>query len=123
METNNSNFQRQVEKFYQLTVYARWLFILCCWLTLGTYALWQMRREIALLFDYFTWAAVRYGLIFNLLPAFCLSFCIGITVSVLLWQSRNIIWGLPAQERKYLEKQVNKILAVGRKHPLWKWIE
>jgi hypothetical protein len=123
METNNSNFQRQVEKLYQLTVYARWLFILCCWLTLGTYALWQMRREIALLFDYFTWAAVRYGLIFNLLPAFCLSFCIGITVSVLLWQSRNIICGLPVQERKYLEKQVNKILAAGRKHPLWKWIE
>jgi hypothetical protein len=122
MGTNNSNFQRQVEKLYQLTVYARWLFILCCWLTLGTYALWQLKHEIALLFDYFTWAAVRYGLMFNLLPAFCLSFCIGITVSVLLWQSRNIIWGLPAKERKYLEKQVTKILAAGRKHPLWKLI-
>jgi hypothetical protein len=123
METSNSQFQRQVKKFYRLTVYARWLFILFCWLTLGTYAIWELRHEIGLLFDYFTWSAVRYGLIFNIIPAICLIFCIGITVAVLVWQSRNIIWGLPYQEKQQLEKKVARILVAGKKHPLWKWIQ
>jgi hypothetical protein len=122
MGTTNSDFQRQVAKLHQLTVYARWLLVLFCWLTLGTYAIWGLRNEIALWFDYFTWSAVRYGLMFNFIPAICLAFCIGMTVSVLVWQSRNIIWGLPAQERKQLEKQVERILATGSKHPLWKSI-
>jgi uncharacterized Tic20 family protein len=122
METSNSQFQRQVKKFYRLTVYARWLFILFCWLTLGTYAIWGLRHEISLWFDYFTWSAVRYGLMFNIIPAICLIFCIGITVSVLVWQSRNIIWGLPSQEKQQLEKQVERILVAGNKHPLWKWL-
>lgn len=118
----NSDFQRKVNRLYQLTVYARWLFIATSWLTIGVYGLWGLRDEISLWFDYFTWSAVYYGFHFNLIPTLCLAFCIGITIAVLVWQSRNLIWGLPVQEKRQLEKQVKKILNRGAKHPLWKWI-
>lgn len=117
-----ADFQQKVERLYQLSVYGRWLFVVASWLTLGIYALWSLREEIAIALDYFTWAAVYYGLHFNFVPTLCLAFCIGVTVSVLVWQSRNLIWGLPAEEKRRLEKQVTRILAKGNKHPLWKWV-
>ncbi|WP_229639896.1 hypothetical protein [Waterburya agarophytonicola] len=117
-----SDFQQKVHRLHQLSIYLRWLVVLSSWLTLGIYAIWNLREEIALCLDYFTWAAVYYGLHFNFLPTLCLAFCIGMTVSVLLWQSRNAIWGLPEVEKRKLEKQVQKINARGKKHPLWKWI-
>ena len=122
MTKYQSDFQQKVARLHRLTVYARWSFVLINWLTLGTYALWNLKEEIALWFDYFTWAAVYYGFYFNLLPTLCLAFCIATTLSVLIWQSRNIIWGLPKQEQRQLERQVEKILASRGKHPLWKWI-
>ena len=122
MSMNQSDFERKVAKLHRLTVYARWLFVAVSWLTLGSYALWHLRAEIALWFDYFTWAAVYYGFHFNPIPTICLAFCVGITVSVLIWQSRNIIWGLPIDEQRQLERKVKKIQAKGKKHPLWKWI-
>lgn len=123
MKVDRSDFERKVAKLHRLTVYGRWLFVLVSWLTLGVYALWNLKEEIALWFDYFTWAAVYYGFHFNFLPTLCLTFCVATTISVLIWQSRNILFGLPAQERRQLEKQVKKILARGNKHPLWKWIQ
>ena len=117
-----SDFQHKVAKLHQLNIYTRWIFILFCWLTLGVYALWNLKEEIALCFDYFTWAAVYYGLHFNFLPTLCLAFFVATTLSVLVWQSRNLIWGLPSQEQRELEKRVERILAQGKKHPLWKWI-
>ena len=122
MSINQSDFERKVVKLHRLTVYARWLCVAVSWLTLGSYALWHLRAEITLWFDYFTWAAVYYGFHFNPIPTICLAFCVGITVSVLIWQSRNIIWGLPAHEQRQLERTVKKIQAKGKKHPLWKWI-
>ncbi|MBE9044445.1 hypothetical protein IQ255_08520 [Pleurocapsales cyanobacterium LEGE 10410] len=122
MTQHQSEFQQKVAKLHRLTVYARWTFVLISWLTLGTYALWNLKEEIALWFDYFTWAAVYYGFHFNLIPTLCLAFCIATTLSVLIWQSRNIIWGLPKQEQRQLERQVTKILASRGKHPLWNWI-
>lgn len=122
MTNNQLDFKQQVTKLHQLTVCGRWLFVLVSWLTLGSYALWQLKSEIALWFDYFTWAAVYYGFHFNFIPTLCLVFCVANTVSVLVWQSRNIIWGLPASERRQLERQVTKIQAIGKKHPLWRWI-
>ena len=116
------DFQHQVARLHQFTIYARWIFVLVCWLTLGTYALWNLREEIAICLDYFTWAALYYGLHFNFVPTICLSFCIASTISVLVWQSRNLIWGLPKQEQQQLENRVEKILTRGEKHPLWKWI-
>lgn len=123
MIKDRSDFQQKVDKLHRLTIYGRWLFVSICWLTLGTYALWNLKEEIALVFDYFTWAAVYYGFHFNLVPTLFLAFCVGSTVSVLLWQSRNIIWGMPASERRQLERQVKKIMTRGKKHPLWKWIQ
>ena len=117
-----SNFQQKVDRLYKLSIYSRWLIVVFSWLTFGLYAIWNLREEIALCLDYFTWAAVYYGLHFNFLPTLCLAFCIGTTVSVLVWQSRNTIWGLPDIEKRKLENKVKKILAKGTKHPLWKWI-
>lgn len=122
MSKIQSDFQHQVTRLYLLSIYGRWLFVAVSWLTLGVYALWNLREEIAICLDYFTWAALYYGLHFNFVPTLCLAFCIGVTVSVLVWQSRNLIWGLPADEKRQLERQVKKIVAKGKKHPLWKWI-
>ena len=116
------SFKQKVDKLYKLSIYGRWLLVVFSWLTLGLYAIWNLQEEIAISLDYFTWASVYYGLHFNFLPTLCLAFCIGVTVSVLSWQSRNVIWGLPEIEKRKLEKRVNKIMARGSKHPLWKWI-
>ncbi len=123
MSINQSDFEKKVAKLHQITVYGRWLFVLVSWLTLGSYALWNLRAEISLWLDYFTWAALYYGFHFNFVPTLCLSFCVGVTISVLIWQSRNIIWGLPEDEQRQLARKVEKIQAQGKKHPLWKWIK
>jgi len=115
-------FQQRVERLHRLTVYGRWLFVSGLWLTVGTASLWALRDRIALMFEYFTWASVKYSLIFSPLPALGLAICIGMTVGVLLWQSRNLLWGLPARERKQLERQVCQICQQGRSHPFWKII-
>jgi len=117
-----SDFQHKVGKLYKLSIYSRWLVVVSSWLTFGAYAIWSLRSEIALCLDYFTWASLYYGLHFNFLPTVCLAFCVGITISVLVWQSRNLIWGLPEFEQRKLEKRVKKIMTKGTKHPLWKWI-
>lgn len=122
MSKSPQNFPHQAAKLYQIWIYGRWLFVVCSWLTLGSYALWNLRAEIAIVQDYFTWAAVYYGLHFNTIPTLCLAFCIGTTVAVIVWQVRNLIWGLPSVEQRKLFKQVEQIQTTGRKHPLWKWI-
>ncbi len=123
MTPSHPQYQRQVEKLHRITVYGRWLVVILCWLTFGAYGIWGLRQEIALWLDYFTWTAVRYGIAYNPLPSLCLAFCIGMSTSVLVWQSRNIIWGLPIRERYRLEQQVKRIMAKGPNHPLWKWIK
>jgi hypothetical protein len=115
-------FQLQVEKLHRLTVYSRWLVVGLLWISVGSFSLWGLRYPISLLQEHFTWAAVRYGLYFNPLPTFGLSLCIGVTTSVLFWQSRNILLGLPKQEQRRLEQQVGRIRQQGPSHPLWKWV-
>lgn len=122
MEQLDFDLQRKVEKYYQLTIYGRWIFIAALWLTLGVYSFWNLRQEIARCLDYFTWSAVYYSLAFNLVPTLCLSICIGTTLGTLLRQSCHILWGLSDKEKYYLTKKVEKILATGSSHPLWKWI-
>ena len=122
MKSLDPNFERKVRKLYRLTIYFRWIVVLFSWLTFGVYGIWGLRSEISLWLDYFTWAALRYGLAFNIIPTICLAFCIGMTISVLVWQSRNIIWGLPAQEKQDLERKVQRILAKGKRHFLYKWL-
>ena len=116
------NFQAVVQRLHKLTVYGRWLTVLGLWLTVGSVSLWSLRYPISLLRDYFTWAAVRWALVFQPLPALGLGLCVAMTIAVLVWQSRNILVGLPRLERQRLEKQVLKIREQGSSHPLWKWV-
>ncbi|PSB02697.1 hypothetical protein [Merismopedia glauca] len=115
-------FEAQLEKLHRLSVYGRWLTVLLLWLSVGAGSLWQLRYNIGLLQENFTWAAVRYGLLFNPLPTIGLSVCIGMTAAVLVWQSRNILYGLSEPEQKRLVQQVRQIRHQGRSHPLWRWI-
>ncbi|MEY3866603.1 MAG: hypothetical protein ACRCT1_03915 [Microcoleaceae cyanobacterium] len=115
-------FQGQVQKLHELTVYTRWLVVILLWLTVGIFSLWGLRDEIALWLQFFTWAAVRYGLAYHRLSAIGLGLCIGMTLGVLIWQSRNILWGIPVKDKARLEQQARYILQQGSSHPLWNWI-
>ncbi|MBC7970829.1 MAG: hypothetical protein H7Z11_12015 [Verrucomicrobia bacterium] len=115
-------FQQDVERLYRLTLYGRWGVVVILWLTIGLLSLWGLRYPISLLLDYFTWAAVRYGLAFNRLPAIGLATCIGFTVAVLLQQSRNELFGLSQRDQQRLEQQVQRIRLQGSSHPLWRFV-
>ncbi len=119
---NDPHFKHQVRKLHQLTIYGRWLVVALLWLSIGALSLWGLRAEIALWQQHFTWAALRYGLAYNRLPTLGIGLCIGMTTAVLVWQSRNILWGISQEEQKRLEKQVRRIRQQGSSHPLWKWI-
>jgi hypothetical protein len=116
------DFAEQVQKLHQFTVYGRWLFTACSWLIIAPFCLWDLRTEISLWQQYFTWVALRYAIIFHPLSSLGLSFCISVTASVLVWQSRNILWGLPLEEKDRLKKQVYRIRQQGSTHPLWRWV-
>lgn len=122
MTNPDPSLKRQVQRLHKLSVYGRWVFVVACWLSLGSLGIWGLRGEISLWQEHFTWAAVRYGLVYNRLPTFCLVFCVAITVAVLVWQSQTILRGISTREKQRLEKQVKKIRASGPTHPLWKWI-
>lgn len=115
-------FANEVERLHQLTVGVRWLIVGCLWSTIGLLSLWGLRGELALWRQYFTWTAVRYGLAYNPLAAIGLGLCLGLTVATLVWQSRNILWGLPRTERHRLIQQARRIHRQGPSHPLWKWV-
>ena len=115
-------FKQQLQRLHRLTVYGRWLFVILLWVSIGFLSLRGLRLEIVLWRQYFTWVAVRYGLYYNPVSTVGLAFCIGMTVSVLVWQSRNILMGLPRPEIRRLEQQVCRIRQQGPSHPLWKWV-
>ncbi|MFM7407194.1 MAG: hypothetical protein ACKO3K_11160 [Cuspidothrix sp.] len=116
------NFTQQVQKLHRLTVYGRWLFVVGLWVFIAPFCIWDLQTAISLLYQYFTWVALRYMIIFHPLSSLGLSFCIAMTTSVLVWQSRNILWGLPLEEQQHLQKQVYRIRQQGSSHPLWKWV-
>jgi hypothetical protein len=113
----------QMQKLHQLTVYGRWFFVLLLWLSIAPWSLWSLRSEIFLGRDYFTWVLVRYAIVYNRLPIFALGFCVAMTTAVLVWQSRNILFGLPKAEKQRLQQQVIRISQQGQSHPLWKFIK
>ncbi len=114
--------KRQMQRLYQLSVYGRWLVVGVLWLAIAPICLWQLRGELSLWRQHFTWTAVRYAIAYNRLPSLGLAFCIAITTAVLVWQSRNILLGIPTAEENRLRKQVLKITRQGRSHPLWRWV-
>lgn len=115
-------FRQQVQSLHQLTVYARWLFVCLLWISIGSLSLWGLRYPISLLSEYFTWSGLRYSLFFYRWPTLGLAVCIAMTISVLSWQSRNILLGIPENELRKLEQQVQRIRQQGKSHPLWKWV-
>ncbi len=118
----NARFSK-VDRLHRFSVYMRWGFAIILWITVFPLCLWSLRREISLWFDYWTWAAVFYALLAHPFAALGLFFCVGMTLSVLVWQSRNIIWGMPRSEVLLLTRQLRRIQTSGLKHPLWKWID
>ncbi|WP_242017762.1 MULTISPECIES: hypothetical protein [Cyanophyceae] len=120
--SDDPSFGQQVQRLHQLTVYGRWLVAGLLWITVGPLSLWGLRYPISLMWEHFTWAALRYGLFYNPVPTLGLAFCVGMTVSVLVWQSRNILLGMPHREQQRLEQQVCQIRRQGKTHPLWKWV-
>lgn len=118
----DTSLKQQVQRLHRVRICSRWLVVATVWMSFGTYGIWGMRREIALWQQHFTWAAVRYALTYNLMPAFCLFFCLGVTTAVSVWQSQRALLGIPRQERQRLEKQVKRIQATGPRHPLWRWV-
>jgi hypothetical protein len=115
-------FMAAIVRLHELTVWGRWAVVVGLWLTIGAWSLWQLRKVWEIVSEYFTWSAIRYGLIFNPWAAAGLGLCIGMTLSVLIWQSRNILWGLSRSEQKALEKRVLRIQQQGASHPLWGWV-
>jgi hypothetical protein len=115
-------FKNQIDNLYNLNVYSRWLVIALLWLTIGAYSLWELRYHIGLIYEHFTWAAVKYALIFQPIPAFGLCLCVGTMTGTLVWQSRNLIWGIPKSEQQRLISQVCHIRQQGSSHPLWKFV-
>jgi hypothetical protein len=115
-------FKEQVQRLYRLTFYGRWLVVGILWLSVGSISLWGLRYPLSLMQEYFTWAAVRYGMEFHFFPTVGLTLCIATTLAVLIWHSRNVLFGLPQDEQRRLEQQVYKIRQQGSSHPLWKWI-
>ncbi len=122
MKHPNTIQKSQIKRLYKLNLYGRWLFVVVCWLTFGTYSLWHLRGEFELWREHFTWVAVRYGFAFNLIPAFSLFFCVGVTGSVLVWQSTHILRGFSPREKMRLENQLKKIEQLKPNNPIRKWV-
>jgi hypothetical protein len=109
-----------LQRLHRLTVYGRWLVVLLVWLTVGSLSLWQLRFRIQLLMDSFTWVAVRYGLAYHQGATLGLCVCIGMTLAVLVWHCRNLLFGLPQEEQLRLQLQAERIRQQGPTHPLWR---
>lgn len=89
------------------------------WLTVGPLTLWLLRSEISLLFDYFTWTAVYYGLKYNFPGAVGFFLCTGLALTLLIREIRHLTLGISVVERKRLEHQLSQIRRQGDSHPLW----
>lgn len=113
---------KSIERLHHLTVCGRWLMVVVLWSSIGLLGLWSMRHEIELWLENFTWVSVLYSLISHPFAALGLGICVAMTLSVLVWQSRNILWGLSREEELRLVRQVRRIRAVGSRHLLWKWV-
>ncbi|PSR18301.1 hypothetical protein C8255_08120 [filamentous cyanobacterium CCP3] len=99
-----------------------WAVSALLWLTVAPLSLWSLRPEIAQLKEYFTWSTVRLGLAYNRPAALGLGLCVGLTVALLVAESRYILWGMTKDERLRLERLRDRIAAQGPSHPLWKQI-
>jgi hypothetical protein len=111
--------ERAIESLRQHALTTWWRFTVIVWLTIGPLTLWQLRSEISLLLDYFTWTSVYYGLKYNFLGAIGFFICVGLASTLLIREIRHLTLGLSPMERKRLENQLAQIRRQGPSHPLW----
>ncbi|MEM1250817.1 MAG: hypothetical protein AAGI69_00195 [Cyanobacteria bacterium P01_H01_bin.21] len=111
--------ERAIEALRQHALTTWWRLTVIVWLTLGPLTLWQLRAEISLLFDYFTWTSVYYGLKYNFLGALGFFFCVGLASTLMVREIRHLTLGLSPIERRRLENQLAQIQRQGSSHPLW----
>ncbi|GAB4464261.1 MAG: hypothetical protein OHK0037_18060 [Elainellaceae cyanobacterium] len=120
--SQDPSLEAEVERLHRLWIHTRWRGLGLLWLLVMPLAAWHLRDEIALWKQYFTWTAVRFGLIYHPLAAAGLIFCLSLTVSTLIWQSYTLLFGIPKSHRQRLSQQVSKIRQRGPSHPLWDWV-
>ena len=118
----DADLAKPVQRLFLLHLYGRWLLAAISWLVLAPWAIWRLWDDLKLMAEYFTWASIRYSLMFNLIPVYCLFFCVGITVSALFYHVFYLLKGISPREQIRLENQVKKIRAAGPKHLLWKGV-
>lgn len=114
-----SSQKRQLKQLQAILRRRWWLTVLGLWLTVGSLSLWNLRPEIILLRQYFTWTALRYGLFYHRLAALGLGLCLGLTVALLVAESRYLLFGLAQEEQQRLETWLQRINRQGPRHPLW----
>ncbi|MGD1904459.1 MAG: hypothetical protein ACFB0C_00525 [Leptolyngbyaceae cyanobacterium] len=98
----------QLEQLWRRWTRRWWLITLGLWLTVGSASLWGLRHTFEQLSAYFTWAAIRYGLGFNRPAAMGLGLCLGMTVALLIRESRHLIWGLSGRDRAQLSQALQR---------------
>ncbi|MEL6260523.1 MAG: hypothetical protein AAFQ40_02535 [Cyanobacteria bacterium J06623_5] len=113
---------QEIEALRQAMMRSWWWLCLGLWLTVGLASLWWLRSDLQELFDYFTWSAVRYMLYYERLAGMGIGLCFGLTLALLLSESRQILWGISEGEYARLLSNLQKIHAQGPSHPQWKII-
>ncbi|QFZ92524.2 hypothetical protein [Synechococcus elongatus] len=81
------------------------------------WSLWDLRAEWALMAEQFTWAALRYAMLYHLLTWLVLIVCSMSLAGVLI----DRCW--PQRRDRRLQRQLDRILATGTRHPLWKRLQ
>jgi hypothetical protein len=111
--------KKQLEYLRAIAWRRWWMTIAGLWLTVGSLSLWSLRLELVLLHQYFTWTALRYGLAYHRWAALGLGLCLGLTVALLVAESRYLLFGLAKEEQQRLETWLRRINRQGPGHRLW----
>jgi hypothetical protein len=118
----SSNLNQPLEKM-RVIIMRRWWATSCLlWVSVGSLSLWSLRPDIAQLRQYFTWSALRLSLAYNRPAAVGLGLCVGLTVALLVAESRYILFGATSMEQQRLRTLAHRIEAQGPSHPLWRQI-
>ncbi len=113
----------ELEALRQAMMRTWWRISLLLWLTVGLGCLWWVRGDLIEISEYFTWAAVRAIFLYNRPAGMGIALCIGVTFALLVSESRQILWGMSADERSRLSAQLDRIHAQGSSHPQWNLIQ
>ena len=98
----------KVVALYQADQRQRWQSLLFLWLVMMPICLFLLRKVWGLLWEYFTWSALRLGLQYNIIPAMGIIGISLLTTTTVLRQLRVRWFGLSQGEVKRLVKQVRK---------------